>query len=165
MKYGSLFSGYGGLDLAIEAEFGATCAWHCEVDPHASAVLAHHWPHVPNLGDVEAVDWSSVEPVDIIGGGSPCQDLSTAGKRQGMMPGTRSGLWAAMCRAIEVIQPELVIWENVSGAYTAEAHSDLGPDQRCLENLGDTGHCQHRQRQLLARRAASTLGDSEGVLL
>ena len=60
------------------------------------------------------------EPVDIITGGSPCQDLSHAGKRAGMKAGTRSGLWASMCDAIETIRPSLVIWENVRGALTAE---------------------------------------------
>lgn len=70
--YGSLFSGYGGLDLAIEELFGATCRWQSEVDPHASAILAHHWPDVPNLGDITKIDWSTVEPVDIICGGFPC---------------------------------------------------------------------------------------------
>ena len=72
MKVGSLFSGVGGLDLAVEAAFDATTAWHVEVDAAPSKVLATHWPGIPNLGDVTAVDWATIEPVDIIAGGSPC---------------------------------------------------------------------------------------------
>lgn len=62
MKVGSLFSGYGGLDLAVEAVFDAETVWHSELDPHASTVLAARWPNVPNLGDITAADWSTVEP-------------------------------------------------------------------------------------------------------
>ena len=85
MKIGSLFSGYSGLDLAVQSVFPqAQTAWHCEFDKAPSAILNHHYPDVPNLHDVTQVDWEQVEPVDIITGGSPCQDLSTAGKRAGM---------------------------------------------------------------------------------
>ena len=79
MRIGSLFSGYGGLDLAVAAHYGATVAWHVECDKWPSAILAHHYPDIPNYGDVTAVDWSAVEPVDIITGGFPCQDVSHAG--------------------------------------------------------------------------------------
>lgn len=124
MKIGSLFSGYGGLDLAVERATGATTVWHCEWDEAPSKVLTHHWPGVPNYRDVTQVDWSTVEPVDIITGGSPCQDLSTAGKRAGMTEGTRSNLWVNMREAIAVIRPRLVVWENVQGALSAKATSD-----------------------------------------
>jgi len=99
--------------------------WHCDNDPGAQRVLAHHWPNVPNLGDITVVDWAQVEPVDIICGGSPCQDVSSAGRRAGMRPGTRSGLWESMREGIAVIRPQLVIWENVRGVTSAQAHSDL----------------------------------------
>jgi DNA (cytosine-5)-methyltransferase 1 len=83
-------------------------------------------------------------PVEIITGGSPCQDLSHAGKRAGMRAGTRSGLWASMCDAIEIIRPQLVIWENVRGALSACASSetdrDLGPCPRCLDSDSVAGH-------------------------
>lgn len=124
LKIGSLFSGYGGLDMAVEAATGARVAWHCEFDRAPSAILAHHWPGVPNLGDVTKVDWKGVEPVDILTGGSPCQDLSAAGKRAGMTEGTRSNLWVNMREAIETINPRLVVWENVQGALSAKAESE-----------------------------------------
>lgn len=124
MKIGSLFSGYGGLDLAVSTFFNAEVAWHAEVEKAPIAILEHHYPNVPNLGDVTKVDWSQVEPVDIITGGSPCQDLSSAGKRAGMTAGTRSNLWHAMREAIETIKPTYVVWENVRGALSAKATSE-----------------------------------------
>ena len=69
LKAGEMFAGYGGLALAVSSVFGAKTAWLCEVDKYASKVLEHRFPDVPNLGDVTAVDWGSVEPVDIIAGG------------------------------------------------------------------------------------------------
>lgn len=72
LTIGSLFSGYGGLDLAVEHVFNARTVWQAEWEDAPSAVLARHWPGVPNLRDVTAVDWASVEPVDIIAGGFPC---------------------------------------------------------------------------------------------
>lgn len=77
-------------------------------------------------------------PVDVITGGSPCQDLSHAGKRAGMKAGTRSGLWASMCDAIDIIRPSLVIWENVRGALSAEATpGDLESCEFCVGDPGD----------------------------
>lgn len=132
MKIGSLFSGYGGLDLAVQSAIGGTLAWVSDIEPGPSRILTHHWPTVPNLGDITAVDWTQVEPVDIICGGSPCQDLSTAGRRAGMRGGTRSGLWASMCGAIEAIRPRLVVWENVKGALSARADSNVEPCPGCV---------------------------------
>ncbi|AWB84810.1 DNA cytosine methyltransferase [Corynebacterium liangguodongii] len=129
MKIGSLFSGYGGLDLAVEAVTGARPAWFCEWDAAPSKILAHHWPGVPNFRDVTKVNWSQVEPVGIITGGSPCQDLSAAGKRAGMTEGTRSNLWVNMREAIAAIRPRLVVWENVQGALSAKATSDSDMEQ------------------------------------
>ncbi len=144
MKIGSLFSGYGGLDLAVMQAFpGSTVAWHCEFDKAPSAILAHHYPSIPNLGDVTKVDWEKVEPVDIITGGSPCQDLSTAGKRAGMTDGTRSNLWVNMREAVAITKPRLVVWENVQGALSAEAYSssDVESGQGLLG--GGDGHLRH----------------------
>ena len=89
MRIGSLFSGYGGLDAAVVSVLGGDVAWHVEFDKAPSAALAHRFPGVPNYGDVTAVDWAAVEPVDVLTGGFPCQDLSHAGKRAGLRPGTR----------------------------------------------------------------------------
>lgn len=122
---GSLFSGYGGLDLAVHMAIPDTrTVWVSDVEPGPNKILAQRFPGIPNLGDITTIDWDQVEPVDILVGGSPCQDLSTAGQRAGMKPGTRSGLWESMTHAIEQLQPRLVVWENVRGALSAEAYSD-----------------------------------------
>lgn len=71
-----------------------------------ATLVRHHRPDAPNLGDITAIDWSRVEPVDILIGGFPCQDVSTVGKRAGLAPGTRSGLWAHMAVAIDALQPK-----------------------------------------------------------
>lgn len=121
MKIGSLFTGAGMLDKAVEAIFQATVAWQAEIDPNASKVLAYHWPDIPNLGDVTKVDWDDVEPVDILCGGFPCQDVSAAGKKAGIKDGTRSGLWSVFVEAIDALQPKVVVIENVKGLLSAKA--------------------------------------------
>ena len=138
LRIGSLFSGYGGLDLAVQQVYEAVPVWHVEFDPAPSRILAHHWPDVPNLKDVTAVDWATVEPVDILTGGFPCQDVSVAGRRAGMTDGTRSGLWSHMAHAIDVLRPGLVVIENVGGLFSARAASVMEPHPWCLGN-GGTG--------------------------
>ena len=125
MKIGSLFSGYGGLDLAVSRVFDAEVVWHCEWEDAPSAVLEAHWPGVPNYRDVSKVDFSQVERVDILTGGFPCQDLSVAGKRKGLTDGTRSNLWFEFHRAIVELQPKFVVIENVRGLLSGKANSEL----------------------------------------
>ncbi len=131
-RIGELFSGYGGLGMGVQSVYDGTIAWHSDIDKGACKILAHRYPDVPNIGDITTVDWSQVEPVDILTGGSPCQDLSHAGKRQGMTEGTRSNLWVAMREAIAQLRPPTVIWENVRGAYSAEAASELELCPGCM---------------------------------
>lgn len=88
MRIGSLFSGAGGLDLAVQAVFGGEVVWHAEIDKAASKVLAHHWPDVPNLGDVSAVSWQEVPPVDILCGGF-CSPARTC-QRPGSGPASKT---------------------------------------------------------------------------
>lgn len=128
---GSLFTGAGQLDAAVAERYGAEVSWVSDVMPGANQVIAHRFPGVPNLGDITKVDWQSVEPVDIICGGSPCQDISGAGRMAGMKDGTRSNLWVEMRTAISIIRPRLVVWENVKGALTvgASSASDVEPGQ------------------------------------
>lgn len=120
LRIGSLFSGAGGLDMAVEQVFGGRTVWHCELDEAASKVLAHRWPGVPNLGDITIVDWSTVEPIEILCGGFPCQDVSPAGRRAGLKDGTRSGLWAMFAEAIAALRPRVVVIENVRGLLSAD---------------------------------------------
>lgn len=130
MKIGSLFSGYGGLDLGVQAVLGGDVAWHVEYDKAPSRILDHHWPDVPNYGDVTALDFTTVEPVDILTGGYPCQPFSHAGKRKGTDDDRH--LWPHVLRAIRELGPRLVILENVRG------HLTLGFDT-VLADLADLG--------------------------
>lgn len=162
LTYAEFCAGYGGLGLAVEEVFGAELKWYSEFDAAPSRVMARHWPGVPNHGDMTAIDWNAVEHVDILSGGTPCQDLSGAGRRKGMTEGSRSNLAVEFLRAVEIIRPKYVIWENVRGAYSACADSEMGqcpgcvdgrkPHQpflraigRLLGNLSDLGYdCQWR---------------------
>lgn len=132
MKIGSLFTGYGGLDQAVSQVTGAETVWVSDVDKGANKILAHRYPDVPNLGDITAIDFTTVEPVDILTGGFPCQDLSHAGKRAGLKEGTRSGLWSHMARAIRELNPRLVVVENVRGLLSADAPGDVEPCPWCV---------------------------------
>ena len=133
MKIGSLFSGYEGLGLGVKAVIPeAEHSWFVEFDDAPSKILAKHFPGIPNYGDITKVDFTQVEPVDILTGGFPCQDLSLAGKRAGLKEGTRSGLWSEFVRAIEELNPRLVVIENVRGLLTARAHSDMEPCSWCM---------------------------------
>lgn len=131
ITYGALFAGYGGLELGIQSVLGGRMKWYAEFDKSPSKIMAFHHDE-PNLGDVTKIDWHKVPRVRVIAGGSPCQDLSHAGKRKGMKAGTRSGLWASMCDAVEIIRPDLVVWENVRGALNAEADSAVEPCPLCV---------------------------------
>ena len=137
MKIGSLFSGYGGLDQAVISVTGATLSWHCEWEDAPSKILEAHFPGIPNYKDVSKVDWANVEPIDILTGGFPCQDLSLAGKRAGLKEGTRSGLWIEFAKAIEILKPRMVVIENVRGLLSATAHSDL---EYCAWCVGEAGN-------------------------
>lgn len=151
LRIGELCAGYGGLGMAVEEVFNATTAWFSEYDAAPSKILAHHWPDVPNYGDMTKIDWAAIEPVDIISGGTPCQDLSAAGRRAGMTEGTRSNRWVQMREAIAIQRPRYVVWENVRGAYSAEADSDL---EHCTGCMGDDA-----DRGTVLRALGRVLGD------
>lgn len=146
----SLFSGYGGLDMAVQEVFGGELVAVADIGSGPCKILAHRHPDVPNLGDVSTVDWTTIH-ADIICGGSPCQDLSTAGRRAGMTDGTRSNLWAMMREAVATIRPTYVVWENVRGAFSARADSAMESDPRLL---GD-----HPAGQPALRALGRVLGD------
>jgi DNA (cytosine-5)-methyltransferase 1 len=121
IRVGSLFSGYDGIGLGLQELWPeAETQWFVEFDKNPSKILNFHWPEIPNLGDITAVDWKTVPQVDILTGGFPCQDLSHAGKGAGLMSGTRSGLWENFAVAIQELQPALVVIENVRGLISAK---------------------------------------------
>jgi DNA (cytosine-5)-methyltransferase 1 len=125
-----LFSGYGGLDIAVQSVLGGELAWYSEIEPAACKVLAAHHPGVPNLGDITAVDWADVELVDVLTGGYPCQPFSHAGKRKGT--NDERHLWPYVRDAIRVLRPRLTVLENVRG------HLTLGFDT-VLADLAELG--------------------------
>jgi DNA (cytosine-5)-methyltransferase 1 len=108
-----LFSGIGGFSLGLERAGMHTVAF-CEIDPHARKVLAKHWPNTPIFEDVSTLTKDKInEQIDVLAGGFPCQDISTAGRGAGLS-GSRSGLWFQFHRLINEIRPRYAIIENVS---------------------------------------------------
>lgn len=114
LRVGSLFSGAGLCDLGL-AWAGLDHAWFCEIDPFCGAVLASRWPDTPIYNDVRGLEGRRLPPVDVLCGGFPCQDVSSAGVRAGIRQGTRSGLWYEYARLIGEIRPKYAIIENVRG--------------------------------------------------
>jgi len=125
MKFGSLFSGIGGIDLGLERA-GMTCIWQSEIEPYACQVLAKHWPDIPNLGDIRDIDWTTVERADVVAGGYPCQPFSIAGSRRGEDDSRH--LWPMFAECIRVVRPRYALLENVSGHLGlgfGTVHADL----------------------------------------
>ena len=124
LTLGSLFDGIGGFPYAAQLE-GIKPIWASEIIPHAVSVTKKHFPDMLHLGDITQIDGGKIPPVDIITFGSPCQDLSVAGKRQGLA-GARSSLFMEAIRIIEEMRcetenqyPTYAIWENVPGALSS----------------------------------------------
>lgn len=133
LRYVELFAGGGGLSLGLDRA-GWQCVAHAEIEPHARAVLRMHWPDTPMYGDVVA--WSSGRRlrkriaaayrghVDVVSGGSPCQDMSVAGKRAGLA-GARSSLFFHQVRWWRLLDATYFLWENVLGALSSNAGRDF----------------------------------------
>lgn len=138
---GSLFDGSGGFPLA-GAHAGITPVWAAEIEPYPIAVSSLHFPQMKHLGDVSQVKGDDIQAVDIITFGSPCQNMSIAGKREGIKhkdkgddETTRSGLFYEAIRIIKEMReathgkyPKYAVWENVEGAFS----SNKGEDFRCV---------------------------------
>ena len=118
MRFGSLFAGIGGFDLGLERA-GMECVWQVEIDDYCNKVLAKHWPEVKRYRDVREVGKENLEPVELICGGFPCQDVSLAGKRKGLK-GKRSTLWSEFYRVVCEIRPRWIAIENVPGLYSSD---------------------------------------------
>lgn len=142
MTMGSLFDGSGGFPLA-----GAMCGmkpiWAAEVEPYPIAVTRSRFPQMRHLGSVTEIDGGKIPPVDVITGGSPCQNLSIAGGREGLHEGRQSSLFFEQIRIIKEMReatngeyPKFAVWENVPGAFS----SNKGEDFRCvLESFAQIG--------------------------
>lgn len=126
---GSLFSGYGGIEMAITTTTDSRVIWNCQYDPYdskqyAARVLKHHYPDVPNIGDIINVVWESVPSVDILTAGFPCQPISNAGKKKGLEDDR--WLWPYASEAIRIIRPKLVVLENVAAITSRGLPEVLG---------------------------------------
>jgi DNA (cytosine-5)-methyltransferase 1 len=124
LTVGSLFAGIGGLELGLERA-GMKTIWQVECDAYARKVLEKHWPNVARFDDVRTVGAHNLEPVDLICGGFPCQDISIAGKGAGLA-GERSGLWSEFRRLIGELRPRFVLVENVSALLVRGLGDVLG---------------------------------------
>ena len=166
MKLMSLFDGSGGFPLAASL-CGIEPVYASEVEPYPIAVTKSRFPNMKHLGDVSRIKGAEIEPVDIITFGSPCQDMSVAGKRAGLKhtavgdeETTRSGLFMEAIRIIKEmrvktngIYPRFAVWENVPGAFSSNRGEDFRlvleefikitePDALCLRFRKLAGHMQ-----------------------
>jgi DNA (cytosine-5)-methyltransferase 1 len=151
-----LFSGIGGFSLGLERAGMETVAF-CEIEEYPRKVLAKHWPNVPCYSDVRELNATrlaadGITGIDLICGGFPCQDISTAGRGAGI-DGERSGLWREYARLIGEIRPGFVIVENVSallGRGLSRVLGDLAEigydaEWHCIP-ASCVGACHHRNR-------------------
>jgi DNA (cytosine-5)-methyltransferase 1 len=142
LTYGSLFAGVGGFDMGME-QAGYEPVFQVEWDKNCQKILHHHWPTVPKWGDVCDVNGADLPPCDVLIFGSPCQDLSVAGKRAGLQDGDRSSMFFEAVRIIKEmrdatnsIYPRATIWENVPGALSSNRGADFGV---VLSSMADIG--------------------------
>lgn len=167
LTVGSTFTGVGGADLGLEWA-GFRIAWQCELDPWKRSILAAHWPDTPIHDDITTLH--DPEPVDVMIGGFPCQDLSVAGKRKGF-DGERSVLAFEFLRVAESLAPRWLILENVPGLLSSNRGRDFarlvdevvacgyGVSWRVLD-ARYFGVPQRRRRVFLVARRADALIDS-----
>ena len=142
MTLGSLFDGSGGFPLA-GAMNGMTPVWASEIEPYPLRVTAARFPGMKQLGDVTRIDGASIDPVDVITFGSPCQDLSVAGKQTGIHDGKRSSLFFEAVRIIREMRgatngkyPRFAVWENVPGAFSSNKGADFRAVLQALCEVG-----------------------------
>jgi DNA (cytosine-5)-methyltransferase 1 len=132
IKIGSCFAGIGGFELGLERAIPNSCTiWQIEQNKYCQSILKKHWPNNKIYGDIRTINTAELEPVDIICGGFPCQDISTAGKMEGIH-GKRSSLWFEMWRIISDLQPRIIVLENVPAITFQGLDTVLG----CLAQLG-----------------------------
>lgn len=140
LTLGSFFDGIGGWLLA-STRAGINPLWSSEIEPFPESVTRKHFPHVAQLGDITKIDPNTLPPVDIVCSGSPCQGLSTAGKRRGLKD-ARSGLFLEAIKLVRELRrrtngksPRFFVWENVPGAFSSNKGLDF---HTVLEEIGET---------------------------
>ena len=176
MRLGSLFDGSGTAPLAA-AICGIDPVWASEIEPFPIRVTSKRFPAMKHLGSITEINGADVVPVDIICGGSPCQDLSVAGKQAGLHEGKRSHLFFEMTRIISEMRgatngkyPRYVVWENVPGAFSSNSGRDFLAVLQAFAEIADPAvhvpEPETRGADLLGRTLAkwsATDGASHGV--
>jgi len=160
VKIGSLCSGYGGLDMAVEAYFNAETVWMCDNDKYASVVIEKRWG-LPNLGNLKEVDWTTVKPIDILTAGYPCQPFSNAGLRKGL--NDERHIWPSIKEIISQLRPNIVILENVRGHLTIgfkevlQDLTEIGYDAVwAIVRASDVGAPHRRERLFVLAQPSNT---------
>ena len=177
--HGELFAGIGGFGLGFD-NAGMQTIWHVEIDKNCQNVLRRHYPDTLILADVCEVGKHNLSYVDVISFGSPCQDLSIAGRRKGLIDGTRSNLFFEAIRIVDELKPVIAVWENVPGALSSNSGRDFAKVLGAFRDIGARdiawrildaqyfGIPQRRRRIFLVadfrgERAAEVLFEREGV--
>lgn len=169
MKLGSLFSGSGGFELA-GALNGIEPVWSSEIEPFPLKVEATRFPNCKQLGDVTGINGAEIEPVDIITFGSPCQDLSIAGKQAGIHDGERSNLFFEAVRIIKEMRnatankfPRFAVWENVPGAFSTNGGEDFRAVLRSFCSVCEPDADVPRPSDGAWQSAGCVLGDGHSI--
>jgi len=139
-----LFAGIGGFSLGLERTGGFETVAFCEIEPFPQKVLKKHWPEVPIYDDVRELTATKLASdgiaVDVITGGFPCQDISVAGKKDGIEEGTRSGLWSEIVRLSSGLRPKYIIVENVANLLSGPSEWRGRWFVRILADLAGLGY-------------------------
>lgn len=176
MKLGSLFDGSGGFPLA-GAINGMNPVWASEIEPYPIRVTEARFPNMKHLGDVTKIDGAAIEPVDVITFGSPCQDLSVAGKQAGIHSGERSNLFFEAIRIIKEmreherctgradkhIRPRFAVWENVPGTFSSNKGADFQAVLQALCEITDASVSVPLPEKGKWQKAGCIVGDGYSI--
>lgn len=168
LRLGSLFDGSGGFPLAA-TKVGIEPVWASEIEPFPILVTTTRLPHMQHLGDICNIDGSQLEPVHVVTFGSPCQDLSVAGKRAGLA-GERSGLFHQAVRVIREMRkashglyPRFAVWENVPGAFSSNKGADFHQVLRELVSVVDEQAAADLPRVQKWHKAGAVVADQWSI--
>ena len=168
LRLGSLFEGSGGFPLAA-TKVGIKPVWASEIEPFPILVTTTRLPQMQHLGDICDIDGSQLEPVDVVTFGSPCQDLSVAGKRTGLA-GERSSLFHQAVRVIREMRkassgryPRSAVWENVPGAFSSNKGNDFHQVLRELIAITDEKAATNLPRADKWQRAGAIVADQWSI--
>ena len=169
LRLGSLFSGSGGFELA-GAMHGIEPVWASEIEDFCIRVTKNRFPNMKHLGSVTDINGAEVEPVDIITFGSPCQDLSVAGKQAGIHEGERSNLFFEAIRIIKEMRhatsgkfPRFAVWENVPGAFSSNKGEDFRAVLQAFCSVCDDTADVPRPADGVWQPAGCVLGDNYSI--